>query len=222
MLRRRTLRKRLLLQFTLALGTLGVPEAYAQATGVDPTAAQVAHSLRTKGNLLGARAVLTQARGRRNAQETDEMADTLVAIASTYSAPGAKGVSVRLAALNALLAAGRGNTGIDDGSGGVPYVGAPSRLKRLAETAQDAGTRSAAVYALVRLPDSVAHFSFLGHVAATARDEVAQTAATLLVNDLGPAGRAVARDLWVKGLVTQWSARNTLDGGAQKYGWRRR
>lgn len=189
--------------------------------GVDPTAAEVATALRTKGHSAGARAVLTQARGPRATREMDEVADTLVSIAASFRGSGIAGVSTRLAALSALASAGRGDTGINDGTGGIPYAGAAERLKRLATTAQSGGIRAAALRALVSLPDSVTHFSFLGEVAASASDETAQAAMTLLVNDTGPVGLAIARKLYIAGSVTQWSARRTLDGAAQQFGWRR-
>ena len=198
-------------------------EGRSQVGGVDPTAAQVASSLRTKGQPAGARAVLTQARGPRSAHQMDEVADTLVSIAATFPGDDLRGVSTRSAALMALVHAGRGSSGIDDeGRGPVRYAGAAARLMRLAETAQGGGIRTGAVFGLVQLPDSVAYFPFLAKVAASqTQGEEAQTAASLLVNDLGPAGRAIARELYLAGRVTQWSARRTLDGAAQSFGWRR-
>ncbi|MDP1860487.1 MAG: hypothetical protein Q8K82_17555 [Gemmatimonadaceae bacterium] len=196
-------------------------EGRSQAGGGDPTAAQVAISLRTKGHPRQARAVLTQARGPRSAHQMDEVADTLVSIAATFPGDDLRGVSTRSAALMALVHAGRGSSGIDDGSG-VRYAGAAARLKRLAETAQGSDIRAGALLGLVQLPDSVAYFPFLGKVAASqTAGEEAQAAATLLVNDLGPAGRAIARELYLAGRVTQSSARITLDGAAQQFGWRR-
>ncbi|MDP1860490.1 MAG: hypothetical protein Q8K82_17570 [Gemmatimonadaceae bacterium] len=74
----------------------------------------------------------------------------------------------------------------------------------------------------MQLPDSVAYFPFLAKVAASrTQGEEAQAAATLLVHDTGPAGLAIARELYFAGRVTQSSARSTLDGAAQEYGWRR-
>ena len=197
-------------------------EGRSQAGGGDPTAAQVATSLRTKGHPRQARAVLTQARGPRSAHQMDEVADTLVSIAATFPGDDLRGVSTRSAALMALVDAGRGSSGIDEGKGAVRYAGAAARLKRLAETAQGSDIRAVALLGLVQLPDSVAYFPFLAKVAASqTQGEEAQTAATLLVNDLGPAGRAIARELYLAGRVTQWSARRTLDGAAQQFGWRR-
>lgn len=200
----------------------GVPsEGRSQVRGIDPTAAQVASSLRTKGHPAGARAVLTQARGPRAARQLDEVADTLASIAARFPGGDLRAVSTRAAALDALVDAGRGSTGIDDGTGGVRYAGAAVRLMRLAETAQSGGIRAAALTALVQLPDSVAHFPFLAKVAVAAQGEEAQAATTLLVNDTGPAGRAIARELYLAGRVKQWSARRTLEGAAQAFGWRR-
>ena len=197
-------------------------EGWSQVGGVDPTAAQVAISLRTKGHPAQARAVLTQARGLRAAHQMDEVADTLVSIAATFPGDDFNGTKTRAAALDALVLAGRGSSGIDEGKGAVRYAGAAARLKRLAESAQDVGIRAAALLGLVQLPDSVAYFPFLAKVAASrTQGEEAQAAATLLVHDTGPAGRAIARELYLAGRVTQSSARSTLDGAARKFGWRR-
>lgn len=204
------------------LAAIAAPVGAAQVVvGADPTAAEVASALRIKGHPAGAASVLTQAQGPRPARELDEVADTLVVIAATFERSGVEGVSTRLAALNALVMAGRGNTGIDDGRVGIPYAGAAARLKRLATIAQSGGVRAAALNSLVSLPDSVKHFSFLAEVAVSAADETAQAATTLLVNDTGPAGLAIARQLYLAGRVTQWSAKRTLDGAAQQFGWRR-
>jgi hypothetical protein len=92
---------------------------------------------------------------------------------------------------------------------------------RLAQTAQSGGIRAAALSGLVQLPDSVQYLPFLGKVAVTAQGEDAQAATGLLVHDTGPAGRAIARELYLAGTVTQWSAKRTLDGAAQRFGWRR-
>ena len=198
-------------------------EGRSQAGGVDPTAAQVATALRTKGHPAGAMAMLTQARGPRSASQMDEVADTLVSIAATLPGDDFNSTKTRSAALLSLVHAGRGESGIDDeAKGAVRYAGAAARLMRLAETAQGGGIRAQAVFGLVQLPDSVAYFPFLAKVAASqTQGEEAQTAASLLVNDLGPAGRAIARELYLAGRVTQWSARRTLDGAAQSFGWRR-
>lgn len=196
-------------------------EGRSQVGGVDPTAAQVATSLRTKGHPRQARAVLTQARGPRSAHQMDEVADTLVSIAATFPGDDFNGTSTRFAALSALVDAGRGSSGIDEGKGAVRYAGAAARLMRLAEIAQDGGgIRAAALLGLVQLPDSVAYFPFLRKVAAS-QDRVARVAVTLLVFDTGPAGRVIARELYLAGTATDSIARRALAGAAQQFGWRR-
>ena len=195
-------------------------EARSQVGGVDPTAAQVARALRTKGHPAQARAVLTQARGPRSAHQMDEVADTLVSIAATLPGDDLRGTTTRSAALNALVAAGRGSSGIDEGKGAVRYAGAAARLMRLAETAQDVGIRAAAVLGLVQLPDSVRYFPFLRKVAAS-QDRVAKVAVTLLVFDTGPAGRAIARELYLAGSASDSIARTALAGAAREFAWRR-
>ena len=195
-------------------------EARSQVGGVDPTAAQVARALRTKGHPAQARAVLTQARGARSAHQMDEVADTLVSIAATLPGDDLDGTSTRFAALSALVDAGRGSSGIDEGKGAVRYAGAAARLMRLAETAQDVGIRAAAVLGLVQLPDSVRYFPFLRKVAAS-QDRVAKVAVTLLVFDTGPAGRAIARELYLAGSASDSIARTALAGAAREFAWRR-
>ena len=196
-------------------------EGRSQVSGQDPTAAQVARALRTKGHPAQARAVLTQARGTRSAHQMDEVADTLVSIAATLPGDDLDGTSTRFAALSALVDAGRGSSGIDDeGKGAVRYAGAAARLMRLAETAQDVGIRAAAVLGLVQLPDSVRYFPFLRKVAAS-QDRVAKVAVTLLVFDTGPAGRAIARELYLAGSASDSIARTALAGAAREFAWRR-
>lgn len=205
----------------LALLFLSPGNIWSQVRGVDPTAAQVATLLRIKGHPGQARALLTQARGPRTPREMDEVADTLLAIAATFPGNEYRSASTRTSALSALVDAGRGSSGIDDGSAGIPYAGAAARLMRLAETAQDVGIRAAALTGLVWLPDSVQYLPFLAKVAVAAQGEEAQAATGLLVHDTGPAGQAIARALYLAGTVSQWSATRTLEGAARQFGWRR-
>lgn len=185
----------------------------------EPTAAKVADALRTAGHSAGAVNVLTQARGPRPAQLLDDIADTLVAVATSPSSDDLRGAKMRLAAVDALMLAGRGSTLIDDGSGGVRYVGAAPRLMRLAETAPDVGIRAAALSALMALPDSLPYYRFLARVAGSP-SAAAYTATHLLIRG-GPTGLSVARDLYLANTVTDKSSRWALDGAAHEFGWTR-
>ena len=143
-----------------------------------------------------------------------------MSIAATLPGDDLDGTSPRFAALSALVDAGRGSSGIDEGKGAVRYAGAAARLMRLAESAQNSGIRAAALTGLVQLPDSVRYFPFLRKVAAS-QDRVAKVAVTLLVFDTGPAGRAIARELYLAGSASDSIARTALAGAAREFAWRR-
>lgn len=183
----------------------------------EPTAADVARSLRTRASPGFARVVLTQALGARERHVMDEIADTLVAIALT---PGTDELiySVRSEAVSALTEAGVGYTGISDQIYAVPYAGAVSRLVRLARAAQDMGLRAAALVGLLAQPDRQASLQLVRSFAIS-QDPLAETAVVLLGNDAGPEGLAVARELHRSGSVTHPYARSALDGIARYHRW---
>lgn len=203
----------------LVLAVVATSEGRSQTINREPNATEVAASLRTKGHVGGARAVLSQARGPKSQQQLDEIADTLVAIAAGFPGDDLRGGSTRLAALTTLVLAGQGDNGIVGLDRAVPYAGAAARLMLLAETAQDVGIRGGALSGLLALPSRSANLPFLRQVA-TSQNRVAWFAVYLLGNDTGPEGRAIARELYRQGRVAEPTARKTLNGVAKGFGWR--
>lgn len=183
----------------------------------EPTAADVARSLRTRASPGFARMVLTQALGARERRVMDEIADTLVAIALT---PGTDELifSVRSEAVSALTEAGVGYTGIVDRADAVPYAGAASRLVRIAQAAQDPDVRAQALRGLLDQPNRQASLQLIRSFAVS-QDPLAEFAVVLLGNRAGPEGLAVARELHRSGSVTQPYARTALDGIARYHRW---
>lgn len=164
-----------------------------QTVRSEPTAAVVASLLRTQAHAGAALSVLRQAHGAVPKQSLDEIADSLVAIAATFPGMDLRGVQTRNAALTTLLLAGRG--GVDDA---VPYAGAVERLMRIAQTAQDAGIQASALRGLTQLQETRPLLSFLERVAQS-DNVVAWVAVTMLTEETGAAGKAVARALYRDG-----------------------
>jgi hypothetical protein len=192
--------------------------AFAQTPRLtEPTAADVARSLRTRASPGFARVVLTQALGARERHVMDEIADTLMAVAMT---PGTDELiySVRSEAVSALTEAGVGYTGISDQIYAVPYAGAVSRLVRIAQAAQDMGLRAAALVGLLAQPDRQASLQLVRSFAVS-QDPLAEFAVITLGNNAGPDGLAIARELHRSGSVTQPYARSALDGIARYHRW---
>lgn len=203
----------------LALWATGTSEALSQiAIPPEPTAAEVAASLRTGASPRLALAVLTQAFGPKPARQLDEIADTLQVIATRFPGLDAGSVLIRQQALTTLLLAGRGENGIVGPASAVPYAGAAARIKRIAEFAVDVGQRAGALSALMSLPNQEANLPFLEYIA-TSTNLVAMEAVMLLGNQTGPAGRAIARRLFLEKRVVEERAVRILSGIASHYGW---
>ena len=185
----------------------------------EPSSAEVAASLREHGHVGGALAVLTQARGPHAQGNMDEIADSLVAIAVSFPGMDLRAVRTRGAAQTALVLAGMGSSGVMGNDRGIPYAGAEDRLMHIAEAPQDIGIRSSALTGLTQLPNKTRLLSFLRRIA-TSQNTVAWHAITLLTEDTGPGGRALAYALYREGSVTQPTAREMLDRAAAAYRWR--
>ena len=203
----------------LVLSGVGASEGQSQRSRLEPSAAEVAVSLRTKGHAGAARTVLTQALRPKSPQELDEIADTLAAIAATFPGNDARGSATRMEALLSLSFAGQGDNGIVGVAHAVPYGGAAARLMRIAQTAQDVGIRAAALATLKSQPDRAKSLSFLQQVAKS-QNEMAWVAVQILGNETGSEGRAIAQQLFRDGSVTEAYAKSTLDNMAHAYGWR--
>lgn len=196
-----------------------VTSLHGQTITREPTAADVATLLRTSGHAGGARAVLTQAYSVQHRQRMDEIADTLVVIASTFPGDNLRGASTRGAALTTLLLAGQGSSGIVGVDSAVPYAGAVDRLMRIAETAQDVGISGGALHALTKLPDKSRLLPFVRQIA-TSQHAAAWVAIGILVRETGPAGQTIARELCRNGLVKERNAWETLESLAASHGLR--
>ncbi|MDP1860704.1 MAG: hypothetical protein Q8K82_18655 [Gemmatimonadaceae bacterium] len=203
----------------VVVALVATSELRSQTVSREPNAAEVATLLRGHGHATGALAVLTQARGRQPQQKMDEIADSLVAIAVSFPGMDLRGAQTRGAAQATILLAGMGSSGIVGIDHAVPYVGAADRLMRIAETAEDVGMRGGALSGLTQLPNKTRLLPFLRHVAMS-QNVVAWKAVTLLTEETGPEGRAIARELYREGRVTQPTAREMLVRAAGAYRWR--
>jgi len=207
-------------QLTLAVlfGLFATRGLACQTVRPEPNAVEVAARLRKSGQAGGAVAVLSQARGPEAAKKMDDIADSLVAIAVGFPGQDARGARTRGAALNALVLAGIGSSGVVGTSHGIPYRGAAERLKRISEAAEDVGIRATALLDLTKLPDRANLLPFLRQVA-TSQRPVADRAVTLLAEETGPDGQSIARNLYRNGGVTQKTAKEMLDRAAFAHGW---
>lgn len=203
----------------LVLSVVAASAGHSQTSWREPNATDVAVSLRTKGHPGAALAVLTQALGPKSPQQMDDIADTLVAIATRLPGNDSLSFEIRTQALLTLIGAGQGDNGIVGVDHAVPYAGAAPRLRRVAEIAQDGGLRAGALGALMALPNRAAHLPFLEQLA-TSQNEVAHFAVSLLGNDTGPQGRAIAQRLFREGRVSEELAKRILGDLASYYGWR--
>jgi hypothetical protein len=198
---------------------VGVTSVHGQPMSREPTAAEVATLLRTRGHAGAAQAVLTQAYSVQPQQKMDEIADTLVVIAATFPGDDFRGAHTRGAALITLLLAGQGSSGIVGINRAVPYAGAVDRLIRIAETAQDVGISGQALDALTKLPDKSRLLPFLRQIA-TSQNAAAWVAVGILIRETGPEGQTIARELCRGGLVKERNAWEDLDRLAAVYGLR--
>jgi hypothetical protein len=203
----------------LSAALLAASSSEAQPRGREPSAADVAASLRAKGHASNARAVLTQARGSRSRQVMDEIADTLVAFAIGFPGSDRRNATIRNAALLELTDAGVGESGVPGVDTAIPYAGAAERIMRIAETAQDVGIRGGALWAVTQLPNNGAVIPFLTRVASS-QNIVAYSAIDLLDQVMKAEGRSVLRDLYQRNAVTEPTAREALWRLAGAYGWR--
>jgi hypothetical protein len=148
----------------------------------------------------------------------DEIADTLVAIATTFPGNDFRANATRMEALQSLSGAGRGENGIVGQNRALPYGGAMSRLVRIAETAQEGGIRAAALAGLRFLPNRAGCLAFL-ELFAKSQNEVAWVAVHELGNETGVEGLAIARQLFREGSVSEPRAKLALSGIAKHNGW---
>jgi hypothetical protein len=203
----------------IVVALVATSELRSQAVSREPNAAEVAALLRSRGDAGGALAVLTQVRGPQPQQNMDEIADSLVAIAVGFPGMDHRGVVTRAAAKETLLLAGLGYNGLVGIDRAVPYAGAADRLMIIAETSNDVGIRSGALRGLTLLPNKTGLFPFLRQVA-TSQNRAAWVAVSLLTKETGPEGRAIARELYREGRVTQPMAREMLGRAAYAFAWR--
>lgn len=201
---------------TVVAALAATSRLHAQPLSREPTAAEVAALLRGQGHAGGAVAVLTQAYSPQPRRKMDDIADSLVAIATGFPGDDLRGARTRGAALSTLLLAGIGTREVTGFERPIPYAGAADRFMRIAETAQDVGISGGALRALTELPDKTRLLPFLRKVA-TSQNVAAWVAVTILVRDTGPEGQAIARELYGQRLVTERSAREVLDRLAAAY-----
>jgi hypothetical protein len=152
----------------------------------------------------------------------DEVADTLMRIAIAFPGMDPQDVLTRSAAQITLVRAGLGEGGLamaGKEARGVPYAGAASRLRTIAESAHDIGIRAGALRGLVQVEESHQYLPFLRQVA-TSQNAVAWVAVTMLAEETGPAGHAIARELYRQNLVNEPTAREMLTRAASAHRWR--
>ena len=183
-----------------------------------PIAAQIARSVRTSGNDGRALPILTQARRSERRALMDEIADTLAAIAINPSVNDLANARARSVAIGILFQSGKGNTGLADDVPGTPYSGATSRLRRIVELSSYVENRQVALKRLASLDHSSAMLGYLRQLALSS-GRIAGTAVAILADDKGAGGRAIARELYVSGVVTDATAKRFLSTRANKYGW---
>jgi len=195
----------------LGLTLVSASEVRSQAVSFDPSPAEVASFLRSRGQAGPALAVLTQLRARQSQKKMDEVADSLAAIAIGFPGTGYQPRLTRMNAQIALLESGMGRTGI-------PYSGASDRLMRIVEESQDIGVRASALFGLMELPDRLSRLPLLRKVA-TSRNPIAYRA-VIMLTEIDPEGRAIARALYQSGGVVDSTAIETLHDMAGVYHWR--
>lgn len=181
-------------------------------------AALVARSIRTSGNDGRSLPILTQARGKERRELMDEIADTLVALAINPAEETLANSRARSVAISHLFLAGKGNTGLADEVPGIPYSGAAPRLRRIVESSAHDAVRSGALKRLSELDNSRSMLDYLRRCALWP-NHVAGTAVTVLADEKGAEGLAIARKLYESGLIKNAWAKRVLSTRAYKYGW---
>lgn len=182
-------------------------------------AALVARSIRSSGNDGRSLPILTQAKGKERRELMDEIADTLVALAINPAEETLANSRARSVAIAHLFLAGKGNTGLADEVRGVPYSGAALRLRRIVESSAHDAVRQGALMRLSELEDSRSMLAYLRQCALWPNN-VAATAVTVLADEKGAAGLAIARTLYESGSIKNAYAKRVLSTRAYKYGWR--
>jgi hypothetical protein len=175
-----------------------------------PHAIEVSRLLREEHHTGGAVDVLTQLVGNASPGERNAIGDTLVAVLLSDEP-----TAVKSAAASTLISAslGHGTNGQ-----GVPYLGGPERMYRIA--IHDDYEAPGMVAALGRLPDTTEALHYL-RLIATSEVSVAQTAVESLGLAMGARGIAVARELFEQNLVRQPWASRVLERVAYEHGWKR-
>lgn len=182
-------------------------------------AALVARSIRATGNDGRSLPILTQARGKERRELMDEIADTLVALAINPAVETLANSRTRSVAIGQLFQAGKGNTGLADEVPGIPYSGAAPRLRRIVESSAHVANRQVALKRLSELDDSRSMLAYLRRCALWPNN-VAGAAVTVLADEKGAAGLAIARKLYESGMVKNAWAKRVLSTRAYQYGWR--
>jgi hypothetical protein len=198
---------------------VGAASLSAQRVPSNPSAAEIAAMLRTRGEAYAAVPVLTQVQSPQSRKRMDDIADSLVAIAVSFPGNDRRAITTRTAALLTLVKAGRGSSGVVGIERATPYAGAADRVMQIAEMAKDVGIRAAALDGLVGFANKAKYLPFLQQIA-TSRGSAALKAVTLLTMETGPEGQAVARALYRDGKVTEARAKEMLEGAAETYGWK--
>jgi hypothetical protein len=130
----------------LGLTLIAASEVRSQAVSSDPSPAEVAAFLRSRGQAGPAVKVLKQLGAPQSQKKMDEVADTLMVIAIGGSGAGFPPKQMRISALMALLQAGSAYSGI-------PYSGASDRLMRIVEESQDILVSATSLAAVMELPN---------------------------------------------------------------------
>jgi len=181
------------------------------------------------GNGSAAETFLTQEGARRPRPELDALADSLVAIATSYDARDPlQGREARLAASIALKSSGDPR-GLAERSQRMaewqlpPPIAYPLALDKLLlvfEGMPQPSERSAMLGLLTSLPDTGRVVAFLGDVAARRDDgSAARAAVGELYRNMGAAGLATLRRLFEADAVTDRAARRHLRAIATGRGW---
>ena len=200
--------------FALALAA-SVPFCSELNAQSSETPEKIASELRANDRLNGHALKLLTQTGRSYAQaRLDLVADTLVAIAISSSAAGrvSGDITAEQRAGNAIKILRRAGAG----EGGAPYVGASTKLMRVALSGEPVST--AAALALSSLPNRAQALVDLRRLASL-NTYAAPTAVHVLAEDLAPAGLNLLRELYKNGLVTHPLAKARVDALARHYGW---
>ena len=154
---------------------------------------------------------LAQELGPRSARALDELADSLVAIATSFQPDDASPFEATMAASTL------GTASLPFRS--VPDTGAFERLIRVYHEAPDVGIRGGALRSLVKLPGVGRALDFIEEVAASS-ENTAFIAVRILADRTGPAGLQRLRRMFEAHAVVQPGAAWTLDRIAEYHGWK--